>query len=90
MVDTYALAVRLAGMLLMRNGQITIGEIQNLPFVRDKDEAYAVAQRLVQVFGHHHGIEFTSETGGPDTRLSLNLTNVAERSKEDINLVPLK
>ena len=75
-VDTYTIAVKLAGMVLMQNGQITLGEIQNLPFVQSKQEAYAIAQRLARAFGSRYHIEVAEDAGGAETRLMLTALHV--------------
>ena len=71
MVDTYAIAVKLAGMVLMQSGQITLGEIETLPFVQSKQEAYAIARRLAKAFGPRYRIEVAEYTGGAETKLRL-------------------
>ena len=71
LVDTYAIAVKLAGMLLIQNGQITIREIETLPFVRDRLEAEAIAQRLAKAFTGYYRIEVAEGVGSAETRLRL-------------------
>ena len=70
-IDTYSIAVKLGGMLLIQNGQITVGEIESLPFVQGKREACAVAQRLAKAFGPRYRIEVAEGVGGAETRLRL-------------------
>ena len=74
-VDTYAIAVKLAGMLLVQNGRITIDEIKSLPFVQGIQEAHAIAQRLATVFGHRYRIEIAGGVGAGGTETSLRIVS---------------
>ena len=74
-VDTYRIAVKLAGMLLVQNGRITIDEIKSLPFVQGVQEAHAIAQRLATAFGHRYRIEVAGGIGADDTETSLKLVS---------------
>ena len=71
LVDTYAIAVKLAGMLLIQNGQITVREIKTLPFVQDSREAHAIAQRLTKAFARRYRIHVAESAGGAETSLRL-------------------
>ena len=71
MVDTFAISVRLAGMLLLHNAQITLEEIEALPFVDSHEEAKAVAQRLLKAFARQYPIELAASPGQTDLRLRL-------------------
>ena len=71
MVDTFAISVRLAGMLLLHNAQITLEEIEALPFVDSHEEAKAVAQRLLKAFARQYPIELTASPRQTDLRLRL-------------------
>ena len=82
MVDTFSLSVRLAGMLLLQNGQITVGEIEALPFVSDRQEARAIAQRLARAFGRHYRIEVPTGPGTVDTEIRLVSDAVSSESRE--------
>lgn len=82
MVDTFAISVRLAGMLLLHNAQIALDEIEALPFVNSHQEAQAVALRLLDTFKRQYPIELTANPGQTDLRLRLtgNRLPVARRS----------
>ena len=71
MVDTFAISVRLAKALLLSNGQITIEEIEDIPFVNGRSEAYAIAQRLLGAFAPPYQIAVDSGIGESDVRLRL-------------------
>ena len=71
MVNNLDIPVRLASVLLISNAQITMSEIQSLPFVNNREEANAVAQNLMSVFGPRYRIEVTSGIGRADIKLSL-------------------
>lgn len=83
-LDTYGLAVKLAGMLLVQNGQITIDEIKSLPFVQSSQEAHAIAQRLAKVFGYRYHIEVAGGVGvgGAETRLRIISRDLGIASKK--------
>ena len=68
---TFAVSVRLAGMLLLKNAQITLEEIEALPFVQGREEAYAIAQRLLKEFQPPYRIEIDSGFDGSECRLRL-------------------
>ena len=44
-------------MLLLSNAQITLEEIESLPFVESREEAYAVARRLLRLFTPPYQVE---------------------------------
>ena len=71
MFDTFAASVRMAGMLLLNNSQITIQEIEALPFIDDGEEAYAVAQRLVEGFAATHHVEVASGPWEKNVKIRL-------------------
>lgn len=71
MVNTLDVPVRLASVLLMSNAQITMAEIQSLPFVNNRQEANAVAQNLMRVFSPRYRIEVSSGLGSSDVKLRL-------------------
>ena len=71
MVNTLDVPIRLASALLMSNAQITMAEIQSLPFVNNREEANAVAQNLMCIFGPRYRIEVASGVGRSDVRLML-------------------
>lgn len=59
MHDTFAISVRQAEMLLLNDAQITLKEIQALPFIDDQQEALAVAQRLVKILPSKFRVEIS-------------------------------
>lgn len=69
MVDAFAISVRLAGMLLLRNAQIALDEIEALPFVNSHQEAQAVALRLLDTFKRQYPMELAANPGQTDLRL---------------------
>ena len=71
MVNNLDVPIRLASVLLMSNAQITMAEIQSLPFVNNREEANAVAQNLMSVFGPGYRIEVASGIGRADVKLRL-------------------
>lgn len=72
-VDTFAISVRLAGMFLLHNAQITLEEIEALPFVNSHQEAKAVAKRLLKTFARQYPIELTADPGQTNLRLRLTI-----------------
>ena len=79
MTDTFAIAVQLAGMLLLREAQITIGDIEALPFVHSREEALAVAQRLLSAFGPTYGMKLVSDPWASDVMFKLDHVGVMQR-----------
>ena len=73
MVNTLDVPIRLASALLMSDAQITMAEIQSLPFVNNREEANAVAQNLMRIFGPRYRIEVASGVGHSDVRLMLDV-----------------
>ena len=71
MVNNLNVPIRLASLLLMSNAQITMTEIQALPFVTNRQEADAVAQNLMRVFGPRYRIEVSSGLGRSGVMLRL-------------------
>ena len=70
MVDTFAVSVRLAGLLLLHESQVTIRDIEALPFVSSRQEADAVAQKLINCFSTPgNKIELFRAPGDSDVRL---------------------
>ena len=55
MTDLHNVSVRLAGVLLIQDGEITLSDIESLPFVETKEEALSIARKLVHVFGEEYG-----------------------------------
>lgn len=49
MPDTFSVSVRQAEILLLNDAQISLKEIQALPFINNHQEALAVAQRLIKI-----------------------------------------
>ena len=80
MVDTFAISVRLAGIFLLNNAQITLEEIEALPFVNSHQEAQAVAQRLLTAF-RQYSIELTARPGQTDLRLRLTAEGLLEAAR---------
>ena len=70
-IDTYSVAVKLAGMLLLHDGEITVGEIESLPFVNNRQEAIAIAQKLAKAFESDYQVEVSSGLGQSGARLRL-------------------
>ncbi len=61
MDDTFAVSVRQAEMLLLNDAQISINEIQALPFIKDRQEALAVIQRLIKILPPKYRVEITTD-----------------------------
>ena len=77
MVDTFAVSTRLAAMLLLSKAQITLGEIEALPFVEGRQEAYVIARRLVRLFSPPYQIEVDSVIRESDIKLRLASTRAS-------------
>ncbi len=71
MINAHPVSVRLAGALLLGNQSISIGEIEALPFVNGRDDAYAIAQQLIGIFGPSHGVVVASDPWEADLRFKL-------------------
>ena len=71
MVDRFTVSVKLAGMLLLDNGQISVREIECLPLVKNRQEANAIAHNLMEAMQPKFQISVTAGVGQTDTRLSL-------------------
>ena len=56
-IDRFDISVKLAAMLLMHDGAISIKDIESIPSVGDREEAYAVARRLVDGFNETYQVE---------------------------------
>lgn len=82
MKDTFAVSVRMAGMLLLDNTQITIEEIEALPFIGDRQEAYAVAQRLIAGFASTYGVEVSPGPWEYDGKIRLVSNDKAKTSPD--------
>ena len=54
MNDVSTIPIRLAAVLLLNRGEISLREIQSLPFVENDDYALAVANKLAQYFQIEH------------------------------------
>lgn len=74
MSEFHKISLTLAGMMLLRNGQITLDEIEALPFVENRQDALAIARRLLNTFGNAYRVEL--RTGGDLSRVSLSLEGV--------------
>ena len=70
-IDTFGISVKLAGMLLLRHGGISVSEIEALPFVKDKQEARAIALRLTRAFESGYHVEIDNSPLRPDTRIRI-------------------
>ena len=57
MTDLHNVSVRLAGVLLIQDGEITLSDIESLPFVETREEALSIARKLVHVFGEEYRVE---------------------------------
>lgn len=77
MVDTFAVSKRLAGMLLLGRDQITLEEIQALPFVESRDEAFVIAQELLRSFGPSYRMEVDLSPRDSNIKLRLALPAAA-------------
>ena len=77
MVDKLAISTRLAGALLLSNTQITLEEIESLPFVESRQEAYAIAKRLVHLFEPPYQIEVDSLFRQSDIKLRIASTRAS-------------
>ena len=81
MIDEFTLSVRLAGMLLLQDGQISLEEIESLPFVNSRTESRAVAQRLLRGFSSQYNIEVVPGSGPTDVRLKLSEVDTNPESR---------
>ena len=79
MTDTFAISVRLAGMLLLRESQITLQDIEALPLVRNRQEAYAVAQKLLKAFGPTYGMKLVSDPWSSELKFQLDRASVMQQ-----------
>lgn len=84
-VDTYDIAVKLAGMLLLRNGEITTSEIESLPFVNGRQEALAIAQKLSRAFDSRYRVEVSSGLRQSDTKLRLVPVNISRDTTSTVS-----
>ncbi len=66
MPDTFSVSVRQAEMLLLNDAQISLKEIQALPFIDDHQEALAVAQKLVKNIGARYRVGITLDPRNSD------------------------
>lgn len=90
MVETFDVSVRMAGLLLLNNSQISIEEIEALPFIDGRREAYAVAQRLVAGFASTYKVEVASGPWEFDIKIRLVSCNEPHASPRNrIGLQPL-
>ena len=72
MPDTFSVSVRQAEILLLNDAQISLKEIQALPFINNHQEALAVAQRLIKILAPKYSVEITSDPWhSDDVRLTL-------------------
>ena len=71
MSEPQRIAMKLAGMLLLQNGRVSVSEIEALPFVRDRYEALAIAQTLLRWLGDQCPIEVSGEEDPSGISLSL-------------------
>ena len=71
MIDTFDISVRLAGMLLLHDGEISVSDIEAIPFVQNRAEAHAVARKLAYTFEGMYGIDISSTTLRPEARLRI-------------------
>ena len=78
MANAEKAAVRLAGMLLLGNGRITLEDIRSLPFVDNDEQALHVANRLIETFDTEYEVEVHSN--GPDAGATLTLPGRKRRA----------
>ena len=71
MVDTFEISVTLAATLLLQKGDVSISDIRALPFVRDQQEAFAIARRLSDAFGSRCRAEALDSLGGDNARIRM-------------------
>jgi hypothetical protein len=71
MEDTFEISVTLAATLLLQKGDVSISDIRALPFVRDQQEAFAIARRLSDSFGSRCRVEVPDSQGGANVRISM-------------------
>ena len=71
MLDTFAIATKIAGVLLLSNTEITLKDIEAIPFVSSREEAYAIAQKLVRLFGPPFRIEVDAVVRESEFKLRL-------------------
>ena len=82
-MDLYELNLRLAGVLLVQNGGISLSEIEALPFVKDRREALAIAKRLLNGSVGPYRVTVSENRGDLDIRLRLN-DDVSSRHDEPV------
>ena len=80
-VDSFAVAVRLAGMLLLHDSQISLEEIEALPFVHSRLEAQAVARKLVRSFAGQYALKIDPNESHSEMRILLGLRDASAESR---------
>ena len=83
MNDKFETAVTLAEKLLLKRGELYVKEIESIPNVASRDEAYAVARRLSKMTSPFYTIEVIDEIWdtGIKLRVSLNDAPLASARK---------
>ena len=75
MVDTFEISVTLAATLLLQKGDVSITDIKALPFVRDQQEAFAIARRVSDAFGPRCRVEAPDSLGGANARIRMAISD---------------
>ncbi len=71
MTDKFEIAVRLARALLLKDGELSIQDIKSIPYVRSREEAYAVARRLARISNPYYSIEVVDDRWHGDIKLRV-------------------
>ena len=83
MTDKFEIAVKLGRALLLKHGQISVQEIRSIPYVRSRDEAFAVARRLANTSNPYYSVEVVDDRWDGDIKLRVELdeTRIAARMR---------